>query len=486
MIRAKNFVNNYGIWFLIILFGFIYSFWSVNRHNRFQTDAVDLAIFDQPLWRYSRLEAPLSTIKFNTFPGENILGDHFHPIIIPLAFLYRIWDDARILLVAQDLLAVLSVLPIFWLAKKRVGLLFALSLSFAYLSFIGFQTAIDYDFHEVTAGVGIVSWAIYSLMEDRPRLFYLFMFLGFFLKEDVPLIFAGLGLFSFFHFKKYRQGILTFAICILYYYLLIKFIIPYFKHDRFAYEEFDPRIGKTTFDLFYKTLTNPVLVISIFFLPAVKFKTMLNLIGSFGFLPFLSPLSLLPVIPNFMGRFLTGLGQRWLIRYQYNIILTPIFSLGAILGALALLSFLRKRGYLSLSGKVIPLISLFLLTVPVIQTLRTNAPFVRILDPRSYVYDKRFDINYRLLAMIPKDPVVSVMAQSTFVPHLSHRFEIYRYEGWVIDSKKPEYVLMSADEGSDPPYGREVKMEIIKDLSKKPGYEVLYFDGVRLLMKRRF
>src|SRR3989338_1097420 len=187
-----------------------------------------------------------------------------------------------------------------------------------------------------------------------------------------------------------------------------------------------------------------------------------------------------------MGRFLTGLGQRWLIRYQYNIILTPIFSLGAILGALALLSFLRKRGYLSLSGKVIPLISLFLLTVPVIQTLRTNAPFVRILDPRSYVYDNRFDINYRLLAMIPKDPVVSVMAKSTFVPHLSHRFEIYRYEGWVIDKKKPQFVLMSADEGSDPPYGREIKLEIISDLSKKPNYDVLYFDGVRLLMKRRF
>lgn len=483
MKKVINFAEKYGIWVLIIFFALAYSSWSVNRHNRFQTDAVDLAIFDQPLWRLSRFEPPLSTIKFNTYPGENIFGDHFHPIIIPLAFLFRVWDDVRIVLVAQAILAVFSVYPIYLLAKKRVNILFALSLSFAYLSFIGFQTAIDYDFHEVTAGVGIVAWALYFLESGKLKFFYLFMFLGFLLKEDVPLIFTGLGILLLVQHKKYRHGIFTIVVTLGYYYILTNYIIPYFKHDRFAYEELDPVIGKTTTDLFVKTLTNPLLVIKTFFLPAVKFKTMLNLIGSFAFLPFLAPLSLIPIIPNFISRFLTGLGQRWLIRYQYNIILTPLFAIGAISGLLSLHTLLRKFGKEAWVARSTIIFSLFLILAPVVQTARTNSPFTRILNPASYSFQPRFALEYKLLAQIPKDAKVSVMAQSTFVPHLSHRYEIYRFEDWVVEAKKPKYVIMSADEGSDPPYGREVLVEKIINLSKNSNYDVLYFDGVRLLMK---
>ena len=373
------------------------------------------------------------------------MGDHFHPLIIPLAFLYRIWDDVRIVLIAQAVLAVLSVYPIYLLAKKRVGILFALCLSFSYLAFIGFQTAIDYDFHEVTAGVGVVAWAVYFLDSGRFRLFYLFMLLGFLLKEDVPLIFTGLGLMLVFQYRKYRHGLFTVFVTLAYYYLLTKYIIPYFKHDRFAYEELDPVIGKTTGDLFVKSFTNPIFVIQTFLLPPVKFKTMLNLLGSFAFLPFLAPFTLIPVIPNFLSRFLTGLGQRWLIRYQYNIILTPLFAFGAISGIGFLHQLLRRSGKPAWIPKVTAIFSLLLVLAPIVQTVRTNSPFTRILNPASYAAEPRFDLEYMMLAQIPKDPNVSVMAQST--------------------------------------YGREVLTEKIIDLSKNPDYDVLYFDGVRLLMK---
>lgn len=482
---ASVFLNRYGIWLLIGLFAIIYSAWSVNRQNRFLTDAVDLAIFDQPFWHYSRFEAPLSTIKYNKFPGDHILGDHFHPVLIPLAFLFRIWDDVRILLVAQDILAVVSVYPVYLLAKKRFGLLFALSLSFAYLSFVGFQTAIDYDFHEVTAGVGIISWAVYFLMNRRHKLFFLFMFLGFFLKEDIPLIFAGLGLFSALKLKKYRLGLVTIVLCLIYYYLLTIYVIPYFKHDRFAYEELDPGIGKTTGDLLRKIFTDPFLVMKTFFLPPVKFKTMINLVGSFAFLPFLSPLSLIPIIPNFLSRFLTGLGQRWLIRYQYNIILTPLFSLGVLMGLDNLHRLLERIRRVDLKDKSVKVFSVLLIAIPFVQTYRTNTPLLRILNPLSYVHESRYSLEYQLLDRIPKDPAVSVMAQSTFVPHLSHRDKIFRFEDGAIKRVKPDYVIMSADEGSDPPWGWAEKKQRIENLAKDPDYEILYYDGVRLLMRRK-
>lgn len=481
----KLIAENRGIWILMAAFAIVYSLWSVNRHNRFLTDAVDLAIFDQPLWHYSRFEAPLSTIKYNKYPGDHILGDHFHPIIIPLAILYKIWDDVRILLVAQDLLAVFSVYPIYLLAKKRVDKMFALSLSFAYLAFVGFQTAVDYDFHEVTAGVGILSWAVYFLLEGRHRHFLIFMGLGFLLKEDMPLIFAGLGLFSAFQLKKYKLGLSTIVLCLFYYFLLTGYVIPYFKHDRFAYEEFNPAIGKTSFDLVKKVITDPLTVLNVFFLPPVKFKTMLNLIGSFAFLPFFSPLTLIPVLPNFLSRFLTGLGQRWLIRYQYNIILSPLFALGAIMGIQTLQKIIKILGRENWSALSIKVVSILLVIAPIVQTYRTNSPFTRILNPTFYIQEERFRLDHNLINRIPKDPTVSVMAQSTLVPHLAHRHEIYRFEDGLIDRAKPDYVVMSADEGSDPPWGREEKIEKIRALSKNQNYEVLFYDGVRLLMKRK-
>jgi hypothetical protein len=110
---------------------------------------------------------------------------------------------------------------------------------------------------------------------------------------------------------------------------------------------------------------------------------------------------------------------------------------------------------------------------------------MRILNPASYSYEPRFELNRQLISMIPKDPSVSVVAQSTFVPHLSHRYAIFRFEDWVVDKLKPDYVLMSADEGSDPPWGREVKLEKIVNLTKNKNYEILFYDGVRLLMKKK-
>ena len=130
------------------------------------------------------------------------------------------------------------------------------------------------------------------------------------------------------------------------------------------------------------------------------------------------------------------------------------------------------------------LVSSFLLIAsPVVQTYRTNGPLLRILNPDSYGWEPRFKINYNLISMIPQDPNVSVMAQSSFVPHLSHRHKIFRFEDNLIDKIQPEYVLMSADEASDPPYVRRDLENKIELLRKNLSYDILYWDGVRLLMK---
>lgn len=469
------------IWFLIIFFAVVYAVWSVNKHNRFQTDAVDLAIFDQPLWHYSRFEKPLSSVKYNQSPGEHILGDHFHPSIALLAPLYWIWDDVRVLLIFQAILAVLSVWPIYAVAKMKLkSELIATALSFSYLTFIGYQTALDYDFHETTVAILPFSLAVYYLLKENYLLYVLFAIVAAFTKEDMPLFVAMLGLLTILKLRKKKIGLITFFCGISLYLIITQYGIPFFKHDRFAYEELDPRLGKTTFDLIKTTLTNPLTTLTVLLTPALKTKTMLNLLASFAFLPLLSPLTLILTVPNLASRFLTRLSQRWLIRFQYSVNLTPLLALAVIFG---LEDLIKIKKFEKRRKTVLITASLLLVVAPVIQTLRTNSPLTRIFNPDSYKYDRRFALNYSLLSLIPKDPSVSVMAQSSLVPHLSHRFRIFRYEDGLVEKNQPDYVLMSADEGSDPPYRREDLGRKIENLRNNPAYEVLYWDNVRLLMR---
>ena len=64
----------------------------------------DLGIFDQGIRGYAHLRLPVSGLKsyHHEFPpGFSLLGDHFSPVLALLAPLYRLWDDPRVLIVAQ-------------------------------------------------------------------------------------------------------------------------------------------------------------------------------------------------------------------------------------------------------------------------------------------------------------------------------------------------------------------------------------------------
>src|SRR5438046_9592808 len=80
---------------------------SVYRHQHYASNAFDLAVQDQTVWGYSRGE-----FISNTVLGiPNLLGDHFHPILVTLAPFMLIWNSAEALLVAQPVLVAVAGLP---------------------------------------------------------------------------------------------------------------------------------------------------------------------------------------------------------------------------------------------------------------------------------------------------------------------------------------------------------------------------------------
>lgn len=484
-LRALS-VKDRQIWLLIIVFILLYSLWSLKRHWHFQTDAVDLGIFDQAVWHYSRFEAPLSSVKFSNGYLANLLGDHFHPILAPLGLLYWLWRDVAWLLIAQAVAVGVAAWPLYQLALDRFKhRLFALALAFAYLSFVGVQTLIDYDFHEIALALPLLSFAFLALQRRQFKKYFILIVVSFLVKEDVPLYLAMLGLYAVIRLRLYKVGLATMVMSLAVYFSLTLWVIPYFKGEPFAYEHLPPEIGKTSFDLVKTSLTNPFLVAKAAFYDdhLIKIRTSLNLLLGFGFLPLLDPISLLLTLPNIAERFLTTLIQRWIIRFQYSAILGPVFALATINGISNLFWLLKRLKLETKLGRyLLPLAALLLLVAPLVTTWRNNGPLERIVNPASYALPETLKANYEVLKKIP--PVVSVGAQSSWVPHLSQRGEIYSLRPDTLDYVQPEYLVLTNLETTDTFYKYEALEEMKEIIKKRADYEVLIDDGVRLLARK--
>src|SRR5205807_207164 len=165
---------------------------AVSRHDRYGSGGFDLGIFDQTIWGYSRFEILPNTVK--RIP--NLLGDHFHPILVVLAPGYWVWDDARVLLVEQALLIAAASLPVFYWARERLGWQEGAVVQLAFLVFFGTIGAALFDFHEVAVAAPALAFALWGLLTRRDWLTVSAASVALLAKEDVALTVAAIGLYA--------------------------------------------------------------------------------------------------------------------------------------------------------------------------------------------------------------------------------------------------------------------------------------------------
>src|SRR3989442_10568023 len=138
---------------------------SVYRHSVFASGAFDLGVQDQTVWGYSRLEMIPNTVEMI----RNLLGDHFHPILMTIAPLYWIWDDVRVLLILQAVLIAAGGVPIFWWARQQLGLLPAIAFEIAYLVFLGVLSAGGFELHHPALPPPPGAFGLYALVTQNNR-----------------------------------------------------------------------------------------------------------------------------------------------------------------------------------------------------------------------------------------------------------------------------------------------------------------------------
>jgi uncharacterized membrane protein len=207
---------------------------SLIRHARFHS-GFDLTIFDQAIDQYAHLRAPDVLVKSQQ--PFNILGDHFHPILVLLAPFYRLWPDARVLLVAQALLIAVGVHIVCRLSVRRLGG-FGYFLGAAFAVSWGILQAVDFDFHEIAFAVPLLALALEALLAGRYVQVVVFSSLLVLVKEDSPLLVVGIALVLGAQ-RRYRPAVLLGLIGVASFLLIIFLVIPFFSYSHtytyFAY-----------------------------------------------------------------------------------------------------------------------------------------------------------------------------------------------------------------------------------------------------------
>ncbi|MET3808432.1 putative membrane protein [Nakamurella sp. UYEF19] len=419
------------VWIVSLSALVVYLLDSLIRHARFHT-GFDLTIFDQAINQYAHLRAPDVLVKSQQ--PFNILGDHFHPILMLLAPLYRIWPDARMLLVAQALLMALGVHLLTALAVRRLGR-FGYFVGAGFASSWGILQAVDFDFHEIAFAVPLLVLALEALLDGRFTRVLMFSGLLMLVKEDSPLLVIGLAL-ALAAQRKYRQALLLGAFGVVSFVLIVFVVIPYFSYSH-AYLYFGYAGGGSggVGGLLRSAVD------SVFSLRAVIFVGALALTAGLGLR---SPVMLV-ILPTLGARAVSSNYAYTGFLYHYNATLMVICFV-ALCDGLARQRLLGSAG----SGRLLRAQSLLLAGVAVVGLVR--APTVPSIAA-VFASCARCVAADAAIAQIPDG--ARVAADVFLMPHLVDRTQVMQaYPGFVDSTGLPlraDWVILDLDSTSYAP-----------------------------------
>ena len=305
----------------------LYISFSLAQWRTLSDPSWDLAIFTEAAQAYSRFEAPIVPIKG---PGYNLLGDHFHPILMLLGPIFRFFPSAFTLLIVQDLLIAASVLPIARLAQRLLGRGGAVLVGLAYGLGWGLQGAVAAQFHEVCVAVPLLACAGAAFVERRWGACMAWLAPVILVKEDLGLtvFVAGLAL-AWRRRGEDRSGMLASLAYALFgivaFAVTVKLLLPAMNPaGTWAYSLDGSATGAGTAMAGATAAREVPSLWQILAVPSVKIVTLVVLLAGAGVVGARSPWFAL-VLPTLAWRFAGSVDAyyQW-SSWHYNAVLVPI------------------------------------------------------------------------------------------------------------------------------------------------------------------
>jgi hypothetical protein len=432
----------------------VYTLFAVLQWRLLESPSWDLGIFTQLAKAYAEPAAPVVTIKGE---GFNLLGDHFHPLLVVLGPVYRLFPSGLTLLVLQALLLGLSVQPVTSVARELLGRARGTALGVAYGLSWGLQGAVGAQFHEIALAVPLLAAALAAFLRGRWRAAALWAAPLVLVKEDLGLTAAALGAVMVWRSVRGRHpdrsrggprrlvwrsaqgraGVLLLAWGVAWSVLAIVVILPALNPGGTwdYYDRLDPAADAS---LLVRVLT-----------PGEKWVTLLLLVGSAGVVGATSPLVWL-WLPTLAWRFVGNVPFYWGWDWHYSAVLMPV-------AAAALVDVVAGRGERTAGGPAPPTdrdpaaraapsragaggwAGLGVAAALATTVLMTPVmPLGRLAEPVTYALPERHDAAMAAVEAVP--PGATVETDIYLMAYLVPRAQVY----WVGNpgNPAPDYIQL--------------------------------------------
>lgn len=382
----------------------VYAVYAITRWWQHRVAGFDLGIFDQIVRNYAHLRPPIVSLKG---PNFNALGDHFHPILVVLAPLYHVWDDARVLLLAQAVLVAISVWVVHRFAARHLDRRTAALAAVVYALGWPLQNMIDYDFHEIAFAVPLLAWAVDALDRRSDRELVAAALLLLLVREDMGVVVACLGLVRLLH-RPRRPGVFLLVLGPAAFLVVTKLVIPHFGlFGYWTYAALGPDLGSALRFI----LVHPLDTVELLLSPSVKAEKVVLLFAPVAFLALRSPY-VLPVIPLLAAMLLSSRTALWGTMFHHSAVLWPIVFLAAVHGAVLLRLPERRRVWLA--------VRLLVLAFPLVGALASAQlyPLQRLVTADALVADTDQRAAEAMIREVP--PGTCVEADDNVTVFLTH------------------------------------------------------------------
>lgn len=388
-----NFIKeNYFAFLICFIFFIAYLVLGLVKHFHFLS-GYDLAVINQSVWQYSHFAFPNSTVHAYAFTP--VFWDHIEFILLILSPFYWIHPNSETLILLQSLLFSFSGIPVYLLARKyKINKLLSLSLLFSYFTFFGVQNALWSDVHSLVFGASFLAFFIYFLDKNNKWLAILFFFFAITSKEDIALL-TFLISFVYLIINKRKINFLLMVVSVIYLSGIFFIYFPHFVGGyRFANEN---------------GLLSDVNLFNFFNTPE-KRQVIFYTLNSFGFLPLLNPLFLIPYLGDLAHYFILGnntvtSAQSIFLHYRVTDSILLVWPLILVIGK-----------FKKLNNKYL---SIYILFFACFTTYILHAPLTYL--SKSWFWTKPSGVENIKMAInaIPKDAYI--VTQVNISPHVSNR-----------------------------------------------------------------
>ncbi len=435
---------------LSLFFCGYFSYFTVLQHLRLQTYSWDMAIFDNIMWNLIRGE------WFKASPVLGVSGSHiqFHATFIAYLFgpFYALYQHPETLLVMQSTLAGLAAIPIYLVARRRLGSsIQALVLAYAYVVHAPLHGPLFYDFHFITTAPFWVGWVLYFFETERKRWLIVTWALALLVREEVSASLSAVALFYLLSGKRPRWAVIGGITSVLYFFVVKFGIMP--MHNTWQSKQsfawiFQGLIppGEGGFNGVIRTIvTNPPFLLASM-LDADKLIYFLKTFGPLLLLPMRNRLTWFLFVPAALFTLLST-GYKPLIEtyFQYTSNYTPYLFFASAVAVAAIKR--QENGRAHAAGTLAALA--VMATVfsynqgAIFQHHNFRGGFQVINFQRSEADKLHYNQLYELIRMIP--PRASVMVTEMEAPHLSNRPDCFTMR---FGNGDPDYLLANLNEVS--------------------------------------